>query len=82
MLEPNRELNGVPRYQRHADRSPLSKLFKGVSRLGLVERNALIRKAVFEHGYSQAEIASHLGLHYSTVSRIVGRGKRDSRVKP
>ena len=71
ILEPNRELAGVPRYQRHADRPSLSKLFKSVSKLGFGERNVLIAEAVIEHGYSQAEVASHLGLHYSTVSWIV-----------
>ena len=27
--------------------------------------------AVVEHGYSQKEIADFLGLHYSTVSRLI-----------
>jgi IS30 family transposase len=26
-----------------------------------------------KHGYTQAQIAAHLGLHYATVSRIVNR---------
>jgi len=71
LLEPNRELDGVPRYRRRADRPSLSRLFKGVSKLSLEERNVLIIKAVIDHGCSQAEIASYVGLHYSTVSRIV-----------
>jgi len=75
LLEPSRELDGVPRYQRHADRPSLLKLFKGVSKLSLEERNVLIIKAVIDHGYSQAKIVSFVGLHYSTISRIVGRKK-------
>ncbi|MGO9120726.1 MAG: helix-turn-helix domain-containing protein [Desulfomonilaceae bacterium] len=34
-----------------------------------------------EHGYSQAEIAAHVGLHYSTVSRIVQREREKARNK-
>ena len=33
-------------------------------------RNAAIVVAHRVHGYSLAEIARHLGLHYSTVSRV------------
>jgi len=33
-----------------------------------------------KHGYTQAQIAEHLGLHYATVSRIVSR-KSDARNK-
>jgi AraC-like DNA-binding protein len=33
-------------------------------------RNAAIRQAHRDYGYSLAEIARYLGLHYSTVSRI------------
>ncbi|MEJ2365625.1 MAG: helix-turn-helix domain-containing protein [Deltaproteobacteria bacterium] len=75
LLDPNRELDGVPRYQRHAGRPSLSQLFKGVSKLSLEERNVLIIKAVMDHGYSQAEVASSNGLHDSTVSRIAGGRK-------
>jgi helix-turn-helix protein len=29
-------------------------------------------EAVEKHGYSQKEVADHLGMHYSTISKIVG----------
>jgi IS30 family transposase len=32
------------------------------------------------HGYSLAEIARHLGLHYSTISRIAGAEARAARI--
>jgi len=35
------------------------------------KRNKLMYKAVVEYGYSQKEIAGYLGLHYSTVSRLI-----------
>jgi len=29
---------------------------------------------VIEYGYSQKEVAEYLGIHYSTISRIVSKG--------
>ena len=34
-------------------------------------RNKLMYNAIIEHGYSQKEMADYLGLHYSTVSRLI-----------
>jgi len=38
------------------------------------ERDKRIGKAVWEHGYTQREVADHLGIHFTSVSRIL-RGK-------
>jgi putative transposase len=35
------------------------------------ERDRKIIEAAERYGYSQREVADHLGLHYTTVSRIV-----------
>jgi transposase len=35
------------------------------------ERNRLIAEAVEKHGYRQGEVAGHIGIHYSTVSKIM-----------
>jgi hypothetical protein len=48
----------------------LDKLFSQRSR-GKTSRDQLITKAVTDYGYSQMELASFLGLHYSTISRIL-----------
>jgi hypothetical protein len=34
-------------------------------------RDRLVAEAVTAHGYSQMEVGSFLGLHYSTISRIL-----------
>jgi putative transposase len=34
-------------------------------------RHRLIATLHLKHGYTEARIAAHLGLHYATVSRIV-----------
>jgi transposase len=31
-------------------------------------------KAVLRYGYSQKEVADYIGIHYSTVSKIVEKG--------
>ncbi|KUK27741.1 MAG: Transposase [Acetothermia bacterium 64_32] len=63
----------VPRRERLAARPTLKELFEGVK--DKEERDFRIYEAVIEHGYRLAEVGEHLGLHYSTVSRIVGRQK-------
>lgn len=34
-------------------------------------RDEAMRKAVYDHGYTQKEVADHLGLHFTSVSRIL-----------
>ena len=58
----------IPRAERFAGRPTLASLFP--PQLNREQRNGAIRHAHRQHGYSLAEIARHLGLHYSTVSRI------------
>jgi REP element-mobilizing transposase RayT len=60
----------IPRGQRLIGRPSLKALFEGVAKDG-TKRDRLIAKAVNEHGYSQVEVARHLKLHYSTVSRMI-----------
>jgi len=37
-----------------------------------ISRNA--KEAVERYGYSQKEVADYMGIHYSTVSRMVNKG--------
>lgn len=69
----------IPRTQRFAVRPPLDRILPRVRSTS--KRNLAITKAHLEHGYSQAEIAAHIGLHYSTVSRIVQREREKARSK-
>jgi len=64
------EVKEIPKSQRYVGRPPLKEIFKdtqGKKRM----RNITIAEAVERWGYSQREIADHLGLHYSTVSRLL-----------
>jgi hypothetical protein len=60
----------IPRGQRLIDRKSLKKLFDEAGK-GKTIRDRSILEAVTEHGYSQIQVARHLKLHYSTVSRLI-----------
>lgn len=61
----------VPRAGRLAGRPTLETMLPRNDLSPLTRRNAAIADACLVHGYTLAEIARHVGLHYSTVSRIV-----------
>lgn len=52
-------------------RRSLKVLFRKVDEKTRPERNDLIKKAHLEHGYTLMEIGEHLGLHYTTVSKVI-----------
>lgn len=74
-LKKHRDVPEIPRSQRYANRPSLEKLLSAEARMNLRKRRVAIIKAVEQYGYRQQEIATHLGLHYSSVSRIV-KGER------
>ena len=59
----------VPKSQRLLHRPTLEQLFTDVKTKS--DRNDTMAKCYLEYAYTQAEIASYLGLHYATVSRII-----------
>jgi REP element-mobilizing transposase RayT len=65
-----RTIREIPKAQRLIGRVSLTELFGGRGK-GRAKRDRLIAEAVFRHGYSQIEVARHLKLHYSTVSRLI-----------
>jgi putative transposase len=64
-----------PREERLAHREPLDALFPPAVTTDRMRRNERIRELARSGPYTAAEVARHLGLHYSTVSRIVGAGR-------
>jgi len=64
------EIKEIPKAQRYLGRPSLEKLFQDIRKRKTV-RDQLIAKAVERHGYSQKELADFLGLHYSTISRLM-----------
>lgn len=68
----------IPKGQRLIGRASLKKLFDKAGKEKAI-RDRLIVQAVNQHGYSQMEVARHLKLHYSTVSRLIKRVTQEQR---
>ena len=68
-LREKADTDEIPKAQRYVDRPDLKKLFK--TGMNITKRTETIVDAVMNYGYSQKEIADMLGLHYSTISRLV-----------
>ena len=64
-----------PREQRLAHREPLEALLPLAVPIDRAARNERIRELAWSGRYTAAEIGRRLGLHYSTISRIVARRK-------
>lgn len=54
-------------------RRSLNTLFRRVDDKTRAERNELIRRAHIDHNYTLMEIGDHLGLHYTTVSKVINQ---------
>jgi len=64
------EVEEIPRKQRLLNRLSLNEIFEDEID-NKKKRNEKMQTANYEYGYSQREIADYLGLHYSTVSRLI-----------
>jgi putative transposase len=67
------EVQEIPKSQRYINRPELSTLFSGKTLLDKRTRNDMMVEAINKHGYSQKEIADHLEMHYTSVSRAVSK---------
>lgn len=65
------EIEEIPKSQRYINRPDLSTLFIGENILDKRTRNDVMVDAIHKHGYSQKEIADHLDMHYTSISRAV-----------
>jgi len=68
-LTDKEKIKEIPRAQRYVSRPTLSKLFSSSERT--IKRNKHIYKAHINYGYSLKEIADHLNIHYTTVSKTI-----------
>jgi len=69
----------VPRGQRFVERPSLEELFRGAVGKSKQKRNRLIRNAHLRYGYTLVEIGRVLGLHYSTISKVVKENNSQSK---
>ena len=75
LLKDSHELKEISRAQRLLHRPGLEQLLTKSVQGAKILRDAAIRKAHLEYGYSMAAIARHVGIHYSTVSKVI-KGER------
>lgn len=72
-------LKEIPRLQRYVHRPSLDELLPPTP--SRQDRNRAMTTAHLEHGYTQQHIASHTGLHHSTISRTIQRARQDKAAK-
>ena len=65
------DVKEIPRRQRYAGRPALRALFGDAAGRSRAQRNMLIKLAHHEHGYTLTSIGDALGLHYTTISKVV-----------
>ena len=63
----------IPKQQRYAKRPPLEEIFS--SGRSKKKRDEAIIAGHLTYGYEQKEIAAFLGIHYTTVSRIISSSR-------
>ena len=71
----------IPRSQRYLSRPSLERLLTDKVSGEKRERDRMIVKAIEGYGYSQKEVADYVGLHYSTISRLVNQSQGTSKDK-
>jgi len=72
-LEDKREVKEIPRSQRYVSRPSLDKIFSRQEAKG--QRDTGINIAHMGYGYTLKEIADYLGIHYTTVSKLIGKAE-------
>ena len=65
------EIEEIPRKQRFLSRPKLKEVFNVKALSDKKKRSAAMHSAHVEYGYTLKEIAAHLGIHYTTVSKYV-----------
>ncbi len=66
-------LKEVPRAQRYVARPSLVETFKEKKGKSGKRKDEITYRAYADHGYRMGEIAEHLGVHYTSISRAIRR---------
>jgi REP element-mobilizing transposase RayT len=78
-LQGYREIPEISKEQRFLNRPSLEDLFRERTLQHREKRDKRIREAVERHGYRQREVADHIGMHFTSISRIIREGKETLR---
>ncbi len=79
LLGEKKKIGEIPKTQRYPGRPPLRDLFRDIPNRR--SRNEKIKSAHLDYGYTLTEIASVLGIHYTTVSRIIKKQGKMCQIK-
>ncbi len=82
LLGDKQEMKEIPRAQRYPGRPPLDRLFADIGAANRQQRNKLLAEAHVTYGYTLKDIAGFLGIHYTTVSRIVTDSRKNDISRP
>jgi len=77
IVDGSADLEEIPRLQRYAERPALVELLDEEKQQDKVQRDRAIYRAHVTYGYSLKEIADHLGVHYTTVSKVISKDKQN-----
>jgi hypothetical protein len=72
LLEEKAEIKEIPRQQRYAGRPALAAICSRSNDKN--ERDRGICQACLAYGYTLKEVADHLTIHYTTVSKVLKKG--------
>jgi hypothetical protein len=75
-LQGYQEIPDISKEQRFLTRPRLDDLFPQRVLQDREKRNEAIRKAAERHGFRQREVADHLRMHFTSISRILSERKR------
>jgi len=73
VLEDKKQIKEIPRSQRYIGRPSLDNIFRGNKTKA--QRNTSIHNAHMSQGYTLKEIADYLGIHYTTVSKVIAKAE-------
>jgi putative transposase len=77
VLEDKKQVKEIPRSQRYIGRPSLDNIFRGQKTKA--QRNTSIRNAHMRQGYTLKEIADYLGIHYTTVSKVIAKAEANKK---
>jgi hypothetical protein len=66
-----KQIPEIAKSQRFMNKPPLKDIFRSEVLGDRRKRDKSIANAVLEHGYSQREVADHLEMHFTSISRIL-----------
>jgi len=78
-LGKHKDIPEIPKNQRFVNRPELGKIFTERVLRDRGRRDQKVEEAVERHGYSQREVADFLGLHFTSVSRIMNQRSKMQR---